>query len=149
MKLIKLKISRNRTPEKTSYSYPKEYAARKVAFGPIYESSLPKNFKAVVDRGDSDEYILFGVKDSDAPTFLACPHAKEVDYDEALSLGETWTEVKEVITDTKKVTELAIKAARGRALSAEEKAALDPDSPERGINKGRSFKEALDEFLAK
>ncbi|RPI56420.1 MAG: hypothetical protein EHM49_00060 [Deltaproteobacteria bacterium] len=149
MKLIKMSIGRNRTPEKTSYVYPKEYDARKVRFGPVYESSLKKNFDKVVARGDRDESILIGVDDADAVQFLANPTAQEVPYDDALALGDDWTEQVERITDSAKVIAISAKVARGESLSKKEKEALDPESKEPGITKSRSFKEVLDEALAK
>lgn len=148
MKLIKMKIKRNQTAERTRYVYPKGYDATKVRFGPVYESFLPENYDEVVARGNTDEFILIGVSDADAPGFLADPDAKELTYEEAAALGGAWTKQIEKITDPGKVIAIAAKVVKGEALTQEEKEALDPDSPVSGINKSRSFKESLDEFLA-
>jgi uncharacterized membrane protein len=148
MKLIKMKISRDHTSERTHYTYPKEYNASKILFGPVYESSLPENFQIVAARGDADESILIGVSDEDAPGFLASLDAQELTYKEAEILGNVWTRQVERIVAPNKVLALVAKAVSGKTLTRKEKDALDPDSPEFGINKSKSFKDSLDEALA-
>ena len=148
MKFIKMKISRDRTSERTSYTYPKEYAPSRVSFGPVYESFLPENFQTVIARGDVDEFILIGVSDEDAPNFLANPDAQELTYGEAEVLGNAWTRQVEKIVDLNKVLVLVARAVLGKTLTQKEKDALDPDSPESGINKSRSFKDSLDDAVA-
>ena len=148
MKLIKLKISRDQNAARTHYTYPKEYNATKVRFGPFYESHLPENVNEIVSRGNADELILFGVSDKDAPSFLANTDAQELSYDDALALGNAWTKQIERITNPNKILALVAKAVRGEALTLNEKAALDPNSQEPGINKSKAFKDMLDEFLS-
>ena len=148
MKLIKLKISRDQNAIRTHYSYPKEYDASKVRFGPFYESSLEENLTRITARGNIDEFILFGVLDKDAPSFLANPDAQELSYDDALVLGNAWTKQIERVTNPAKVLSLVAKAVRGETLGQVEKAALDPNSQESGINKSKAFKDMLDEFLS-
>lgn len=149
MKFIKMKISRDHTSERTHYIYPKEYDASKVLFGPVYESYLPENFQTVVARGDTDEFIVIGVSDADAPGFLANPDAVELTYGKTLELGGKWTKQMDRISDPSKVIVLCAKAARGEALTQAEKSALDPDNAEIGINKSRAFEDSLDEAMAK
>ena len=149
MILIQMKIARHHTAERTQYSYPPGYDAKKIVFGPVYESSLPENFVAVVARGDSDEFILIGVADGDAAGFLAIKDAEEVNYTKALELGNTWTKQIEQITKPTLVISLCAKAVRGEVLTFQDQEVLDPDSPEPGINKSKAFKDSLDEALAK
>ena len=148
MKLIKLKISRDQNASRTHYTYPKEYDATKVRFGPFYESSLSENLVKVVARGNTDEFILFGVLDEDAPNFLVNPKAQKLSYDDALALGNTWTKQIERITNPNKTLAVVAKAVRGETLTQAEKAALDPNNQESGINKSKTFKDMLDEFLS-
>ena len=148
MHILKMKIARNQTAGRTRYTYPKEYDATKVRFGPFYESSLPENFTKVVTRGNTDEFILIGVSDKDAPSFLANPDAKELSYDDSLVLGNAWTKQIERVTNPDKVLAFVAKAVRGETLTNDEKAALDPNSQEPGVNKSKAFKDTLDEFLS-
>lgn len=148
MKLIKLKIKREQTAGRTHYTYPKGYEASKVRFGPFYESSLEKNLRKVRDRGNKDEFIIVGMNDRDATSFLACAEATELSYDEALAIGSSWTEQVEITANPLLVLSIVAKATRGEPLSSEERDALDPNSSTPGINKTKSFKEQLDEFLA-
>lgn len=151
MRLIKMKIARNYTLERTRYSYPKEYDAFKVKYGPFYETGAK-------ERGQDYQYILFGVADTDAPAFLKAHgvvqgnftfEAVEQTRDQALALGNAWTEQTEQITDQAKVLSITAKAARGKVLTQAERDALDPDNPAPGVNKTAPFSVGLDKALAK
>ena len=53
-KFLKVKIKRDETAEKTSYTYPPEYDPQKIQVM-AYESGLPENLVAVQARGYKDE----------------------------------------------------------------------------------------------
>lgn len=93
-KVLRVKIKRNKTPEKTSYVYPPEYDARKAQVL-TYETQHPLGEKDVVDRGNRDEYCLIVVKDADAAGFLKSPDIKEVTVDAAVDEVGKWSGVDE------------------------------------------------------
>ncbi len=148
MKFLLVKIRRTQIPGGRHYDYPTGYDAHKVLFGPVYESTLPENEKKILARGGKDEYCLIGVRDEDAPGFLKSGDITEVSEEEARKIGNKWTKQFVTVVDVRKVMMITAKAALGKALTKKEKNALDPDKPEIGINKTKSFDEVLDEFLA-
>ena len=158
MKLIKMRIRRDSSEGKTHYDYPVPYYdAYKVVFGPIYESGLPDNAKSVMDRDADDEFIVIGVKDEDFSGFMACNGvvdksghtwtAVELTQAEAETLGTSWTNQTEKITDQDTVIKILAKIGRGEVLTQKEQDALNPDSSEIGINKTKSFKDTLAEHI--
>lgn len=147
-KILKVKIKRDQTPERTHYTYPPEYDARKIQVM-VYESILPENLQIVKDRGNKDEYLLGVVKDEDAAQFLASKDIAEINYNIALNQGNQWTKQVLKMTDPEKIALICQKVANDEALTTEEKNALDSDNPEPGVMKSKSFQEALDELLAK
>lgn len=151
MKIIKMKIQSTRTQGGTHYEYPSAYIPQKVRYGPFYESG-------VKERGGDYTYILFGVNDADAPQFLSANglakggftfEAVEADKTEALEFGNAHTQQSTKIMDQEKVLMICAKVASGGILTQEDKDVLDPDSPEIGINKTKSFQESLDNALAR
>lgn len=158
MKLIKMRINRIEGGGGTHYEYPPQYNAELVKFGPIYESGLDENASKVRERAKNDEYIIIGVEDNAAENFLSSNkhqengfefEAKEITKEEALSDGNSWTKQSDEITDQSVVIKILAKVARNEPLTQKEKDAIDPDKPELGINKSRSFEEDLNEFLAR
>ena len=158
MKLIRLKIKRTSTAEKTHYDYPACYDAKKVMFGPIYEGALNENVALINQRNQGDEFIVIGTSDKDAVEFLKSEGgqeqgfefgAKEITEEEALADGNKWTRQTEKIVDQEKVLMILAKVARNEPLNQTEKDAIDPDNPEPGINKSKPFEESLNEFLEK
>ena len=157
MKLLKLKINRAENNGRTHYTYPSCYDAKKVKFGPIYEGALPENILSIRSRDSDYEYIIFGVNDSDADSFTISAVedgfnfvSEELTEEEMLSYGNIWTKQRDKITDQIKVISILAKVARNdEELTQVEKDSINPDNPEPGINKSKSFQEALDEFLGK
>ncbi|MBW1976261.1 MAG: hypothetical protein JRI45_12000 [Deltaproteobacteria bacterium] len=158
MKLIRMRIKRTSTAEKTHYDYPSCYDAKKVKFGPIYEGAMDENVALINQRNQGDEFIVIGTSDEDAAEFLKAEGSQEQDFEfgakeiteeEALVDGNKWTKQREKIIDEQKVIGILAKVARDKPLTQREKNALDPDNPEPGINKSRSFGEGLNEFLGK
>ena len=158
MKLIRLKIKRTSTAEKTHYDYPACYDAKKVKFGPIYEGAMEENVALINQRNQGDEFIVIGTDDKDAVAFLKAEGskeqafefgAKEITVEEALVEGNKWTKQTEKIVDLEKVLMILAKVAREEPLNQTEKDAINPDNPEPGINKSKPFEESLNEFLEK
>ena len=65
MKIIKMKIKRTRTNKVTHYDYSACFDGEKVKWGPFYEGALQENIDIINQRGLDDEYIVFGVEDTD------------------------------------------------------------------------------------
>jgi len=158
MKLIRMRIKRTKTPEKTHYDYPSCYDAKKVKFGPIYEGAMPENVVLINQRNQGDEFIVIGTTDEDAAEFLKAEGSQEQDFEfgaeeiteeEALADGNVWTKQREKITDQDKVLQILAKVARDETLTQQEKDAIDPSKDEPGINMSKSFEVSLNEFLGK
>ena len=158
MKIIKMRVKKVEGAGVTKYTYPETYDAQKVKWGPFYEGALPEKIEEVRQRGLDDEYIIFGVDDKDASQFLSSNAklekgftfaAQEITKEEALVDGNAWTMVREKITDQSKVIAILAKIARDEVLTQTEKDSLDPDKPEIGINKSKSFEESINAFLGK
>ena len=159
MKLIKLKIKRDQTSEKTSYTYPTPYYdARKVKYGPIYEGGLNEVVESdIKPRGNKDEFIIIGVADVDFDGFMQADgyersgftySAIEVDKIKTVEKGNKWTGPQiEKITDQAAVTKILVKVAKKEKLTVEDEKVIDSNDPTPGIVKSKSFEEDLDEAL--
>ena len=147
-KLLKVKIKRDRSGGKTSYTYPKEYDAQKFDVL-VYESQLSEKLQLVLDRDGNDnyEYVLGFVEEKFVPSFLVSKDIVELDKDEAeLFIGDTdLNKYSTKVTDQNKVLELLSKQALGGILSDEDRKVLDVNHPTPGINRSKSLKEVLDE----
>lgn len=163
MKLIKMKVHRYDPGHGgTRYEYPPGYDPKKVVMGPHYE-------KGAKERGDDFQFIIFGVRDADAPQFLSADAVEvnagsgklfkfeaaeqtrveaEAEIDNFLR-GETLDAGAEFIEDQVEVTKLLAKIGKGEVLTQEEQDALDPDKPQRGLGRKKSVKEHWNDKFAK
>jgi hypothetical protein len=163
MKVIKMRVHRYDPGHGgTRYEYPPGYDPKKVVMGPHYE-------KGAKERGEDFQFIIFGVRDADAPQFLSADavevnagsgkkfkfEAKEQTRAEAEAeidgflRGETLDQGAEYIEDQTLITKLVAKIGKGQALGTKELEALDPDKPERGVGRKKSVKEHWDVKFAK
>ena len=158
MKLLKMRIRRNKKEGRTHYDYPTPYYdAMKVIFGPIYEGGLNEIVQSdIVPRNANDEFILIGINNNDFNEFMKADgfekdgfkyEVKEVNRIKTLKMGNKWTKQVEKITDQNKVLGVLAKVARKEKLTEEEENAIDPEKEEVGINKTASFEKSLDKFL--
>ena len=144
-KLLKVKIKRSQENGKTSYTYPKEFEATKFQVL-VYETQLEGKLSHVVGRGNKDEYVLGFVDEQFVSDFLKNPDIKIIDRSEARNfLAEDYEKSIEKVNDQNKVLTILAKSVRGESLSSLELAALDPNNPEKGIIRTKTFKEVLDE----
>jgi len=158
MKLIKMKIRREKIQGGTRYGYPTpHYDAHKVLFGPVYEAGLERKINEVNERNKDksigEEFIIVGVDEIDAAQFLKANgfvkdgfefSAVEIDDDTAIAHGNDWTETTVKVTDQKKINEIAEKVGKGETLTQEELDALNPDKKEvKGFSKSETFAESL------
>jgi len=145
-KILKIKVKREPLEKGgTHYVYPPEYDSGKISVL-CYESF--GDAAAVMARGKYNYEYCIGVVDSkDAPAFLKSPDIEELTKEEAIPLGDKWLPQTERILDQQKVLLILAKNARGAELTQNDLNALDPDHPESGIGKGKSFSERLTENL--
>lgn len=148
MRLLKIKIGRERVNNATKYTYPQpHYDMLSIIFGPIYEGGRTENCpeiwaRATKDKGD--EFILVGVTDNlQLVEALKNPNIKEALRTDFIIEGHKWMGQEEKITDQRKVTLILAKIGRGEVLTITDKNALDPNHPEIGINKTKTFEERL------
>lgn len=147
-KVLKVKIGRNKTAAKTSYSYPKEYDPKKFQVL-CYESMVTHKLADVVGRDATPgghEYVLGFVKDEDVAGFLVSPDIVEVNRTETEEfLGADLEKSTEKITDTNAVMLVLAKVARNEILTEEDKKTIDSSDATAGVSKSRTLKDALDE----
>lgn len=155
MKILKVKIQRNKSAAKTSYVYPLEYNPLKiqviayetmsddgVSDGELREGS---NFH----DGQSFEYMIGYVKDADAAAFLASPDIVEIDRAEAEIIGARWIKPVQKITDQDAILTVLAKAALDQPLTADDKKVLDPNDPTAGVVMTKDITQILDDISAK
>lgn len=139
VKYFKINIQRSHPEEgRTHYTYPKEYDPKKIQVL-AYESTECED--DVKERGDTEEYLIGAVADTDAEIFSKI--GEELNEAEINTLGDKWTKQVEKITDQEAVLKICAKAALGETLTDDEKAAINPDSETKGINKSKSFSAGL------
>lgn len=152
MKILKARIKRGPNAKGgTHYTYPPNYDATKIKFGPVYEKDAKINH-------DKYQDIIFGVLDGDEVEFLKDngvvdgEHTftvSEISQESANTLGNTWVDQINKIVDQTEVLRICAKAAIGEVLTKEEKDALNPDNATLGINKTQTFEESLNAAVAK
>jgi len=136
-KIIKAKVYYTKDASGTHYSggYPKNWQANKIAvmgYGDAGED----------ERGTYD--IVMGlIREDDYATQLISDNPGvvwEIQKDEANEFGDKYWRPQTVkILDQRKVIEILAKAVRGEKLTQKERDAIDPEKPERGLNKTKKF----------
>lgn len=157
MRLIKVKVKREKIlGGGTHYVYPPQWNAERLnsGFGPLYESG--EKYNDVVSRGDDHEYVLIGVQDADADSFLQADgykdgsgfsfEAKEITKAKAIEDCDSWIVPREKMTDQSKVLSILARVARGEELTQAEKDSIDPSKPEVGITMTKNLTQMLDEL---
>lgn len=152
MRLLKITVQVNREEGRTHYTYPQpDYDKLKIVFGPIYEGGMDKNCEEIWNRpgntkDNHDEYILVGVLDNGKiEEVLQNLVFEEITEQECLDCGNRWTGVSQTITDQDKIIQILVKFARKELLTVQEENALNPENPELGINRSKTFQESLEE----
>jgi len=149
-KILKVKVKRTSNPGGgTHYDFPEVWDKEKISVLAM-ESATPEEGQKVLDRGNKDEYFLAVVKRvEDETQFLASPDISELTRDEAIALGSVYRPQRIKTLDQDKVNQIFAKSAIKEELTQQDIDALNPDHPEKGLNKGQSFTELLDEHLNK
>jgi len=140
-KILEVRIQRNQLSGRTDYVYPPGYDAKKIQVL-CYEDK-----DETLLRNNGDQYCIGVVSDADALQFLASSDITEINRGNAIVKGRRWRPQVNKIADEKKILMIIAKYVRGEVLTQQEKNALDPDSPEVGINKSKLFDDLLDERI--
>jgi len=147
MKILKVKIKKQRELKRCRYSYPKGWNAEKIHV--LAYENHPENL------GNVEEDCLCVTDDVTAATLLKQPEVKEITKNEANSFGRRWRPSRIVITDGRRVAEVIRKlltkpkiaeVLKG-ALTDEEFNVLDERNEELGIQKSKEFN--INEFILK
>lgn len=148
-KIVKIKVKREVEGGTTHYVYPPEYDAKKIQVL-CYESVGDVDTVVArdsIDSKNSYEYLIGVVSDKDFVQFSKSKDVEEVDYATACVHGRKWRPQVEKILDNNKVLSILSKAARGEVLTQADKDVLDPNKPDRGVNKSKLFDDLLSEHL--
>ena len=140
MKIVKVHIRRGGKGENMMI-YPSRYDAEEVdrnGIGPCGINGTGA-YSGAIGRGGKDEHCLILVEDEVADYYDEDPEMEIITAKEADALMEQWRieneESEEVVTDVARIQAIVAKQGAGIPLSDEDRAALDPASPVRGINK--------------
>jgi hypothetical protein len=140
MKIVKVHIRRGHKGENMMV-YPALYDAEEVdrsGLGPCGINGTGA-YSGAIGAGGAEEHCLILVEDEVADRYVTDPEMEVITAEEADALMEQWRldneESEEVVTDVTRIQAIAAKQAAGITLSAEDRAALDPTSLVRGINK--------------
>ena len=148
-KILKVKIQRNRVPgQGTTYKYPPEYRPELIKVT-CYESI--GNRAEVLERDKEEnpyEYCIGVVDDDDLAQFIASPDIEEITKGQAIALGTQWRPQAERVVDQLPVLEVLRKVRTGQPLTQEDKDIIDPDKPNRGVHKSRSYQVVLDKNIS-
>lgn len=148
MKILKVRIKRVQDDVGTHYSYPKEYDPKKIKVL-CYETTNMDNYEDVVNRGNDHEYCIGLVKDIDVDKFLESKYIEELEYNDALSIGNNWVKEKIKIVDEKKVLSVLDKVVNKKKLNSTEMNSINPKKKTKGVNIVNSFKTILDNHYKK
>lgn len=131
MKLVKVKLKKVRTPERTSFTYPPEWVKEKInvlafedseTLGPVEESCV-----AIIH---DDEY---------ATQLLQSPDVTEIEEAEANDFGRKF-KPQRLLVDGDKLPEILLAMDKTKTRRAvKERDMLNPDHSEPGIRKTRLF----------
>lgn len=137
MKILKVKIKKQRTAGHCRFEYPEGWNSQKIHVL-AYEDN-PDNL------GKVEEDCLCVTDEETAGNLLESPRCKEVNKGEANAFGKKWRPQVVYIRDHAQVASLVSKLLKGEELSPKERRALDVDDPEKGINRKKEFD--IEKFL--
>jgi len=136
MKVIKVKVYYTQDAQGTHYGggYPPEWDAQRIGFIVYCQKDR--------DQKGTFQWVLATVPDD---LYQKMIKNKErcfpVTKEEAIELGNKFRPKREVITDQYRIMKILLKKTRGEKLTPQEEKAIDPDHPERGVNRTKSVEE--------
>lgn len=166
MKILKVKVKREKYSNRTHYVYPPEYDATKISIlclesvgeesnVRLRDGANGKKFKKMNDHikkmqqyVEGYEYMIGVVEDASAPQFLKSKDIVEITKTQANTAGRKWRPQQVKIHSVPKVLSILAKSVRGlEPLTQKEKNAIDPDHPEKGVGKSKLFDDLLAEYV--
>jgi len=150
MKALKVRIKRGKLGQ-SMMVYPSGYNAQEVdrfGLGPLGVNHTGA-YSGHIGRGGDEEWCIIALDDSLAFSYALHPDMTIITSDEADTLMEQWrldnNESEDVITDAILITAIQAKQAARESLTKDERRALDPKDPMRGVNRRlRKMKDVLD-----
>lgn len=134
MKYVKVRITRGGVGEHRMV-YPARYDSREVA----RSMAGGLEYSGGIRRGDDEEWMLVLLDDALAAEYAKDPDMEIVSDTEADALWEQWRAARgepvERVTDPNRMLAIVAKVQAGIELSAEDQAALDPESDVPGVNR--------------
>ncbi|GAJ10117.1 unnamed protein product [marine sediment metagenome] len=145
MKILKVKIKKQRELKRCRYSYPKGWNAEKIHV--LAYEDHPENL------GNVEEDCLCVTDDATAATLLKQPEVKEITKNEADSFGRQWRPSSAIITDENKIIEIVRKLLAKPKIVTELRSVLtdrefnvlNEKKREPGVEKGKEFD--INEFI--
>lgn len=145
-KILKVKIARTVSGNKTSRTYPNEYDSKKID---VLAYEFFGDQAGIDSRNDGYEYCIGVVSDADAPAFLASDSIVELSVEDALTQGAVWRPQQEKINDISAVISVCQKVRNSQVLDATDLKIIDPDDAQPGLVNSQSFTDLLTERLAR
>ena len=140
MKIVKVHIRRGGKGEHMMV-YPPLYDAEEVdrnGLGPCGINGTGA-YSGTIGRGGSEEHCIILLDDAVADRYVVDPEMEVITAEDADALMEQWRidndESEDVVSDSTRLQAIVAKQNAGIALSTEDLAALDVNSPVLGINK--------------
>lgn len=144
MKILKAKVSINRWNGSTNYHYPWAWLSNKEKIPAILYPSNRND--EIIENGQLYQIVYPIVPDDVATELLKDSNFSLPTRPEIESYANKHYPIKDSITDDKKILTILAKVARKESLTLEDEKALDPNSPEKGINKSRSWLEVCTDY---
>lgn len=141
MKIIKAKIYYTKDKKGTHYSggYPKTWEAEKIPFILYGDTDVDTNGKNI-------QWVFTIVPEDIYDKMIQDEQCQFCSKEESLAMGDKYYSTREKITDNEKILKILAKTAREEILTEDEKNALNPDHPESGVNKSKSFEDICNEY---
>ncbi|MBA7641222.1 hypothetical protein ES703_48898 [subsurface metagenome] len=145
MKILKVKIKKQRTVGECHFEYPNNWSSDKISV--LAYEDHPENL------GNVEEACLCVTDEETAEKLLKYPEVQEITPSEANAFGRQWRPSGVKITDEDKVVAIlkkllskpATKAILVKHLTGQEIDSLDENKTESGVGKGREFN--VNEFI--
>lgn len=144
MKLLKAKVKITHNGGGTQYTYPQIWLDNKERIPAIL---YPKDRTDELVEGNMLYQVVFPVVPDDLyDELLRLPEFSIPSQTEVRAYTDKHAPKREVMQDEEKVLSLLAKVGRGATLNQQEKNALDPAHPEKGLGMSKDFVEVCNDY---
>lgn len=144
MKILKAKIETNHEGNKTTNIHPDIWIANKERIPTVL---YPQDrTDEIVENGKLYKIAYPVVPDDLADEFIKDPNFSLADKTELTVYSNKHCPVRNITTDQNRVNDILAKIALDKPLTQEDKDAINPDHPAKGINKSQSFIELAQSY---